>query len=213
VKKDMDVWTCTTRLREENKENIEEWSYRKKGLSGGYLSKGTVSYSQYSHESERTKMVKDGAALNAVVITRWADKEIEAGKEKVLISSIETNSAKKIMALYRHRSLIENCNFRELKQAAALVDLPQYKNKNTEKTARIHMLLCVFTLVVFGALVETVYNSTESDLKEMPKNIREFNFIKSCEKAKIFVLAKHYYHVYDMTEFMKFVGFTRMADD
>jgi dTDP-4-amino-4,6-dideoxygalactose transaminase len=33
-----------------------------------------------------------------------------------------------------------NCNFKELKQAAALKDLPQIKNENADKTAILHML-------------------------------------------------------------------------
>jgi len=92
--------------------------------------------------------------------------------------------------------LIENCNFRELKQAAALNALPQYKDANAAITARIHMLLCVFTLAVFNILVETVYAKAKDISERVPKNIREFRFIKGCEKSKIFVMAKHYYHIY-----------------
>jgi len=207
AKKNMDIWKCTTGLRKYNSNNIEEWHYGKKGLSGGYLSKGSVSYSQYAENPAGNTKNKDGAPINAVVVTRWASMEISPGKEKVLLTSLETDSAIEIIQLYGERTLIENCNFRELKQAAALNDLPQYKNKNASKTAKIHMLLCVFALVVFLALVYTVYRGTPEAKNKIPKNIREFRFAKKCEKSKIFILVKNYYHIYEMKEFMEFVGF------
>jgi hypothetical protein len=203
----MDIWQCLVGLREDNKGNIEEWQYGKEGLSGGYLSKGSVSYSQYAAEPAKDSKDKTGSPINAVVITRWRDKEITPGREKVILTSLDTDSAVRIIRLYGQRSLIENCNFRELKQAAALECLPQYKDVNAEKTAKIHMLLCVFTLAVFTVLVETVYtNPLETGVK-IPKNIREFRFVKGCEKSKIFILVRHYYHIYDMREFMKLAGF------
>jgi hypothetical protein len=207
AKKNMDVWKCMTGLRDEYKDNIEEWQYGKKGLSGGYLSKGSVSYSQYAEKPVGNKKDKAGAPINAVVVTRWADKEIAPGKEKVLLTSLETNSATKIIRLYGQRSLIENRNFRELKQAAALNTLPQYKDANAAITAKIHMLLCVFTLAVFTVLVETVYAKSSDGSENIPKNIREFRFIKRCEKSQVFVLVKHYYHIYDMKEFLGLAGF------
>lgn len=213
ARKNMDIWKCMTGLRSDNKGSIEEWKYGKKGLSGGYLSKGSVSYGQYAEEPAGSKKDKMGAPINAVVVTRWADKEIAPGNEKVIMTSLATNSAIKVIQLYGQRSLIENSNFRELKQAAALDSLPQYKNAKTEETARIHMLLCVFTLAVFTILVETVYANPADAAEKIPKNIREFRFIKGCEKSKIFVLVKHYYHIYDMKEFMGFTGFTVVDPD
>jgi len=189
---------------------MEVW---KKGLAGGYLSKGSVSYSQYAHEPAGHKKNQSGAPINAVVVTRWADKDIARGKEKVMLTSLQADSAIKVIQLYGQRSLIENCNFRELKQAAALDSLPQYKNANTAITAKIHMLLCVFTLSVFSILVETVYANPAAAEKNIPKNIREFRFVMGCEKSKIFVLVKHYYHVYDMSEFMERAGFTFVGAD
>ena len=207
ARKNMDIWACMVGLRNDNKNNIEEWTYGKKGLSGGYLSKGSVSYSQYAAEPAGDKKDQSGAPINAVVVTRWADKEISPGKEKVILTSMETDSAIKIIQLYGQRSLIENCNFRELKQAAALNSLPQYKNENAEITARIHMLLCVFTLTVFTVLVERTYSGTEEVSERIPRNIREFRFIKGCEKSKVFILVGHFYHIYEMKEFMVFAGF------
>jgi hypothetical protein len=207
ARKNMDIWKCMTGLRNDNKENTEEWQYGKKGLAGGYLTKGSVSYSQYSEASDGDMRFKDGAPINAVVVTRWRDKEITPGKEKVILTSLDTDSATKVISLYGQRSLIENCNFRELKQAAALDSFPQYRNKNAEKTARIHMLLCVFTLAVFNNLVEMVYANPEYANAKIPKNIREFRFMKSCDVTKIFVLVKHYYHIYYMKEFLGFAGF------
>ena len=208
AKKSMDIWKCVTGLRKENRNNIEEWKYGKKGLSGGYLSKGSVSYGQYAAKAAGHKKYKTGEPINAVVVTRWGGKEIAEGKEKVILTSLDTDSAIKVIQLYGQRSLIENCNFRELKQAAALNALPQYKDKNASLTAKIHMLLCVFALAVFNTMVEAVYTNKMSVAEKVPKNLREFRFMKRCEKAKVFILVKHYYHIYEMKEFMVFAGFT-----
>ena len=205
AKKNMEIWKCMTGLRNDNKNNIEEWKYGKKGMSGGYLSKGSVSYTQYAEEPNNNK---DGAPINGVVVTRWRDMEIAPGKEKVILTSMDTDSAIDVIGTYGQRSLIENCNFRELKQAAALSSLPQHKHKNAEKTAKIHMLLCVFILSIFNILVETVYAKPAYAKEHVPKNIREFRFMKECEKAKMFVLVKHYYYIYDMEEFLGLAGFT-----
>jgi len=206
ARKSMDIWKCVTGLRDDCKNGIEEWQYGK-GLSGGYMTKGSVSYAQYAERPEAGKKTASGAPLNAVVVTRWDGKEISRGNEKVILTSLETDSAVKVIKLYGQRSLIENRNFRELKQAAALNSLPQYKNKHAAITAKIHMLLCVFTLAVFNVIVETAYSSSEKIKESIPKNIREFRFIKGCEKGKVFILVKHYYHIYDFDEFMGLAGF------
>jgi len=208
VRKNMDIWKCMTGLRKDNKNNIEEWEYGKKGLSGGYLSKGSVSYSQYSDMEAGNKKYENGTPVNAVVVTRWAGCEIEVGKEKVIITSLDVNSAIEVIELYGKRTLIENRNFRELKQAASLSNLPQYKNRNAKKTAYRHMLLCVFTLSVFNILVEVVFTGTPDSNKKLPKNLREFRFAKECEKAKMFVLVQNYYYIYEMDEFLQLCGFS-----
>jgi len=96
----MDVWACMVGLRDGNKDNVEEWRYGRKGLSGGYLCKGPVSYSQYAKEPAGNKKDCNGAPVNAVVVTRWADKEIIPGNEKVILTSLNTDSAVKIIKLY-----------------------------------------------------------------------------------------------------------------
>ena len=207
----MDIWKCVTGLRNENKSNIEEWKYGKKGLSGGYLSKGSVSYGQYAAEAAGNKKDKSGEPINAVVVTRWAGKEIKEGNEKVILTSLDTDTAIEVIQLYGQRSLIENCNFRELKQAAVLNALPQYKDKNAALTAKIHMLLCVFSLAVFNTMVEVVYTNKMGCAEKVPKNLREFRFMKRCEKPKVFILVGRYYHIYEMKEFMALVGFTEVA--
>ena len=70
------------------------------------------------------------------------------------------------------------------------------------------MLLCVFTLSVFTALVEMHYSNPEKANEKLSKNIREFRFMKSCEKGRVFVLVHHYYYIYDMMEFLEIAGFT-----
>lgn len=210
AKKNMDIWACMVGLRNDSKGIVEEWEYGKKGLSGGYLAKGSVAYSQYAPEPIGSKKDESGSPLDAVVVTRWAGKEIAPGKEKVILTSKEAESAIEVIQGYGQRSLIENCNFRELKQAAALNALPQYKNKNAEKTAYIHMLLCIFTLAVFTVMVEQAFSKTQEN-ESMPKNIREFRFARRCEKGKIFILVEHYYYIYEMDEFMARVGFGKTS--
>lgn len=212
AKKTMNIWSDMVGLRKENSNNIERWKYGKKGSSGGYLCKGSVSYSQYSAEDVGHQKDKNGEPLNAVVVTIWRDKEISPGNERVLLTSLDTDSAIKVIGLYGHRSLIENCNFRELKQAAALNQLPQFRNNNTKKTAYNHMLLCVLTLALFTILVTITYSNPELAKKKIAKNIREFQFMQRCEKGKIFVLCYNYFHIYDMDEFMFLAGFIRLPE-
>jgi len=214
AKKTMEIYKCMVGLREMNRDNIEEWRYGKKGMSGGYICKGSVSYTQYAEEpTAGFQKETNGAPINAVVVTRWRDTEISKGKEKVLLTSLETDSATKIIGLYGQRSLIENCNFRELKQAAALNQLPQKKNSNVKKTAYNHMLLCVLTLAIFTVLIQTVYSDAELAKKKIAKNIREFQFMQRCEKGKIFVLIYSYFYIYDIDEFMLLAGFTFVPMD
>jgi len=106
AKKSMEIWKCTVGLRGDNKNNIEEWEYGKKGMSGGYLSEGSVSYAQYAEEPAGDKKDKNGAPINAVVVTRWRGKEVAQGKEKVILTSLKTGSATRIIGLYGQRSLI-----------------------------------------------------------------------------------------------------------
>ena len=87
---------------------MEVWE---KGLSGGYLTKDSVSYGQYAAEAAGYKKGQSGAPINAVVVTQWGGKEIEEGKEKVVLTSLDTDSAIKIVQLYGQRSLIENVIF------------------------------------------------------------------------------------------------------
>ena len=214
AKKSMEIYKCMVGLRKDNRDNIEEWEYGKKGMSGGYLCKGTVSYTQYAEEpTAGSQKDINGAPINAVVVTRWRDMEISSGKEKVLLTSLDTGSATKVIGLYGQRSLIENCNFRELKQAAALSQLPQKKNANVKKTAYNHMLLCVLTLAIFTVMIQTVYSDSELAKKKIAKNIREFQFMQRCEKGKIFVLIYSYFYIYDIDEFMMLAGFTFVPMD
>ena len=212
AKKNMEIWKCVTGLRDENANNVEEWVYGKKGLSGGYLSKGSVSYAQYAEDEAGSSKNKSGAPINAVVVTRWADNEIKRGNEKVILTSMDTDSAIKIIQLHGQRSLIENRNFRELKQAAALCSLPQYANKNADATARLHMLLCVFSLAVFTVMVALAYSKSLVSVERIPKNLREFRFVNECATSRVFVLVYNYYHIYEMKEFMSIVGFTSLRD-
>jgi len=208
VKKGMDIHNCLIGLREEYRHKVVEWEHGQ-GKSGGYFCAGSVSYSQYSANPSpfQKGQEHDGDPLNAVVITRFAGKEIAVGKEKVIITSLDTDNALDIVKLYGQRTLIENCTFRELKQAAALGHFPQYKGQQAEKMAYIHMLLCVFSLAVFNVLVTTVFNKVADQTAKLPACLREFRFVKECEKPKLLIIIYHYYHVYDAQEIFMMQGF------
>ncbi len=114
AKKNMDVWQDVVGLRKEYEDKIVTWTYGKKGKSGGYLVQDVVSYGQYAKEPAGEKKYKNGAPLNAVVITQWRDRPIESGKEKVLLTSLDTKDAVHVMKSYRVRTFIENCGFEEI---------------------------------------------------------------------------------------------------
>jgi len=211
AKKNMDIYKDVTTLREMNKDKIETWEYGSHGLSGGFLVKGAVSYDQYSKENIGFKKNKTGSPINAVCITMWAGKEIAVGREKVIMTSADVNSAKEIQQIYKKRSLIENCTFRELKQGATVNQLPvTKKHEKAENLAYIHVILSVFAFSIFNAIVEEV-NSEPNNTKKLPQCIREFRFTQKSQKANLFVLVDVYYAVITMKEFMDTIGFKRVS--
>jgi len=207
AKKNMDIWYDVVGLRNEYKDKVVSWKYGKKGMSGGYMVKGAVSYTQYSEAGEENK--KDGCPLNAVVITKWSDKEITAGREKVILTTLETDDAIHVLKSYRARSLIENCGFRELKQAADLARLPQTKGRQAEKSAYIHMTLCVFAMATFAGFVswdkQRAQNAKENYL-EKSKNLREYRVNGRSNDGYVFVLFEEWYAIYEIKEYSELLG-------
>ena len=82
----------------------------------------------------------------------------------------DTDDVIHVLKSYRTRSLVENCGFRELKQAADLARLPQSKGNQAEKSAYIHMTLCVFAMATFVGFVswdkQRAQNAQEKYMKK-----------------------------------------------
>ena len=104
----------------------------------------------------------------------------------------EKNPAK-IAKTYRLRSYIENCGFRELKQAAFLKYLPRRKGKNVENAAYIHMILCVFAHTLFYAFMGWRRVSYPKDSNE--KCLRSWRREQqlSSNNKTLFVVEEKYY--------------------
>ena len=207
AKKNMDIWHDVVGLRNEYKNKVVSWRYGKKGMSGGYMVKGSVSYTQYSETGDENK--KDGCPLNAVVVTKWADKEVAIGKEKVILTTLDTDDAIHVLKSYRARSLVENCGFRELKQAANLARLPQRKGKQAEKSAYVHMTLCVFAMATFVGFVswdkQRAQNAQEKYM-EKSKNLREYRIDSRSNDGYVFVLFREWYAIYEIKEYSMLLG-------
>jgi hypothetical protein len=141
-------------LRKEYEEKTKaEWKYGK-GTCCGYGVDGLTSYFEYNHQGTKNNRRTNGSTINAVVVTTWRGQKIAFDKQKVLLTSLPAEEdAAGIAKGYRLRSYIENCGFRELKQAAFLKRLPKRKGENTENAAYIHMMLCVFAHTLFYAFL------------------------------------------------------------
>ena len=158
------------------------------------LRPGLRSYSEYNREPAKSKKYRNGCSLNAVVVTIWRGMQIAAGKEKVLLTSLAGNTAVEIMQKYRLRSFIENCCFRELKQAAFLSCLPKRKGNGTENSAYIHIALCVISHTIFYAFIywRRKRRRTKAQIKTDPNHLREFRKQTRIKSNAIFVLYKRF---------------------
>lgn len=210
AKKGMDIWQDVVGLRKDYEDKVVTWDYGKKGKSGGYLVQGAVSYGQYAKTAAGDKKSLNGAPLNAVVVTQWQDRPIQQGKEKVLLTSLETKDAVRVMKSYRLRTFIENCGFRELKQAADLGRLPQRKGKQAERSAYMHMTLCVFALATFiGFLAwdERRAQKAKEEYAQKSRNLRDYRIQSKCNNGYTFILYEGAYAVYETGELLRMVGF------
>lgn len=124
----------------------------------------------------------------------------------MLTSLPAEKNAASIPTKYRLRSLIENCGFRELKQAAYLKHLPRRRGENAENAAYIHIMLCVFAHTLF-------YSFLGWRKKQAPKQsdgdcIRIWRREQSIKEGdKIFIVAKEkYYAIFEITELLDILG-------
>lgn len=193
------------RKRYENKP-LAEWAYGK-GKCQGYGVDGLGSYLEYNPEGVKDNNKTNGSSLNAVVITTWRGKAVSPEKQVVLLTSLPVEEdAASIVKKYRLRSLIENCGFRELKQAAYLKHLPRRRGKNAENAAYLHIMLCVFAHTLFYAFLG--WRKKKAPKQSAGDCLREWRrreSIKECNKILI-IAEEKYYALFEITELLDILG-------
>jgi len=128
---------------------LAEWAYGKDKCKG-YGVEDLRSYFEYNPVGIKDNNKTNGSPLNALVVTTWKGKAVSPKKQVVMLTSLPVEEdAASIAKKYRLRTLIENCGFRELKQAAYLKHLPRRKGENAENAAYLHIMLCVFAHTLF----------------------------------------------------------------
>lgn len=209
ARKSMDIWADVVGLRQSMADQIVMWPYGKSGHSGGYLVEGAVSYGQFAEKPAGNKKYENGDPLTAVVVTHWRDKPLATGKEKVLLSSMVGRDAVSVMKDYKKRSLIENCGFREMKQAASLARLPQRKGEQAERSAYAHMTLCVLAFAAFiGFLAWDAQRAkaAKEDYVAGMHNLREYRTKSKGDDGYIFIFYQDAYAIYEPREVFEMMG-------
>lgn len=211
ARKSMDIWADVVSLRQSQSDRVVMWPYGKKGQSGGYLVAGAVSYGQYAETPAGNRKYASGDPLTAVVITHWRDKPVGAGKEKVLLTTLATDDALIVMKSYRLRTLIENCGFREMKQAAYLSRLPQRKGEQAELSAYAHMTLCVLAFAAFIGFLgwdEQRARQAKEKYSAGSQNLRDYRVANRSNEGYIFIFYQGFYAVYETKELLAMMGMT-----
>ena len=163
--------------------------------------KGLMSYDQYGDEAHQLKDVnaKDFKAnpINAVMVTRWDDKDYPPGKEKVFLTSMAVSDPLGILDKYDLRSLIENTAFRELKQGWLINKIP----KKTERAVTAHAILtvCMYNFT----------NAYRTDLGQelTERGIRRFRMQTFSQTyAKVMIMSDEHFGIFDLEEFAILLG-------
>lgn len=202
----MEVRTDAISLRkkiEKNSKRLSEWKYGK-GKCQGYGVEGLLSYLQYNPTKTKNNRKTNGSPINGVVVTKWRDKSVTPGKETVFLTSLPTEEDASIVANgYRQRSLIENCGFRELKQASYLSHLPRRKGDYTENAAYIHIIFCALAHSLFYAfLIWRKKNSKENnETVDCMRGWRRNESITN-EKTILIIAQERYYALFDIVELL-----------
>jgi hypothetical protein len=157
-----------------------------------YGVKGLTAYDQYGHADHQKKMNRRDFKpnpINAIVVQQWAGKTYRPGDEKVFLTSLPVDQPLAILDSYDLRSLIENCAFRELKQAWHLGKFP----KKTDDAVRGHVFL---TLTIF-TLTNAYRTDVGQDLAQV--GIRRQRLAWQ-EANKVLVVTGNYYAIFDLEE-------------
>ena len=142
-----------------------------------------------------------------MVVTTWRGKAVSPEKQVVLLTSLPTEKdVASIAKKYRLRSLIENCGFRELKQAAYLKHLPGRCGENAENAAYIHIMLCVFAHTLFYAFLG--WRKKQAPKQSDGDCLREWRRRESIKEGnKILIVAgEKYYALFEITELLDILG-------
>lgn len=164
-------------------------------LSKKHESKDVVAYGVPSLSSFDTYGLDSPAPLNAIVVTRWQEKNYRPGKEKVFLTSLSVNKPLERLKLYGLRTLIENQGFRELKQGWHLTKFPKKSRQAVVSHVFLTLLMCAMT---------SAYRSKEGQrLKE--KGIRRYRR-EHFAAHKILIIVDEYYGIFDIEEYSILMG-------
>lgn len=191
---------------------LSEWSYGKDKCRG-YGVDRLVSYLEYNPEGIKNNRKTNGSPLNAVVVTTWRGKNIAPEKQNVFLTSLPAEKdAAAIARDYRLRSLIENCGFRELKQASFLKNLPRRCSKNAdnaksvENAAYLHIMFCVFAHSLFYAFLG--WRKKQAPKQSDGDCFRAWRREEAIKNGNsILVIAEEkYYAIYKLSELLDILG-------
>lgn len=105
--------------------------------------KGLTTYDAYQPpRSQERRGPKP--TLNAVVVTRWNNKEVPLEEQKVLLTSLRVEHPLRIVELYRKRAEMENKLHRELKQGWYIQSFPS--KKHLACLAHIYLTLTLYNV-------------------------------------------------------------------
>lgn len=181
---------------------LAEWAYGK-GKCQGYGVDGLRSYFEYNPAGVTDNSKTSGSPINALVVTTWRGKAVPAEKQVVMLTSLPVEKdAASIAKKYRLRSLIENCGFRELKQAAYLKHLPRRRGKNVENAAYLHIMLCVFAHTLFYAFLG--WRKKQAPKQSDGDCLRAWRRRESIKEGNkiLIVVEEKYYALFEITELL-----------
>lgn len=183
-----------------------EWNYGKDKCCG-YGVDGLRSYFEYNPKGVSSNSRTNGTPINALVVTTWRGKAVSPEKQVVMLTSLPVEEDAALIAIkYRLRTLIENCGFRELKQAAYLKHLPARCGENVENAAYLHIMLCVFAHTLFYAFLGwRKKRAPEQSDGDCMRSWRRRASINEGSKTLI-VVEGRYYALFDTNELLDIFG-------
>jgi hypothetical protein len=106
--------------------------------------KGLTTYEAYQSPEEEKSRRGPKPALNAVVVTRWKEKDVPEAEQVVLITSLPVDDPLLIVQMYRKRAEMENKLHRELKQGWHIKQFPSKQHQAC--LAHIYLTLTLYNV-------------------------------------------------------------------